>query len=133
MARGEFYDLKPHHSLTFEPSAGYLKDVDGNTVYDEYNERTRLPNTPLTIEAHVKKLSGNEAERLGLDRTRLNLELLCADPMEGDSRIDSGELKQAALTFMGKSGTVTIQPLPAERLNDVVEAIGVKYYGTFDG
>ncbi len=130
MSQGPFFTVKPHYALTLETAPEYAKDDNGRVIYDEYNEPTLLDGSSFVVRAHVKKLSGNEAERLGLDRTKLNLELLCADPMEGDSRVTGGS--RCSLSFMGKSGTVTIQAVPNERLHDVVEAIGVKYWGTFE-
>ncbi len=130
MSEGPLFYDKPHYPLTFSSTA-YQTDADGNTVYDEYNEPALVEGAGFTIRAHAKKLSGNEAERLGLDRTRMNLELLCADPMSGDSRITGGS--RCSLSFMGKTGTVTIKAVPDERLHDVVKEIGVKYWGVWDG
>jgi hypothetical protein len=61
-----------------------------------------------------------------------NLEVLCADPKEGDPRIRHDSTATITPDFMGLAGTLTLKARPESRLLPVVKSIGLKLYGEFN-
>lgn len=104
MARGPFYNLKTRYTLQFPG---------------------------FSVQAHLKSLNTFQAAAAGLDVTGQNLEALLADPMEGDPRILDGMSATVSPSFRGLEGTFTVKGRPESRLLPVVDALGVKLYGTF--
>lgn len=130
MTRGPYYSIRSVYTLTFQPEPDPNVAPAYNTAGDEISVPT---GEPFSIGAHLKELSTREKDKLGYDPSVMVLEVLCADPMEGDARIAHGLKATITPDFMGLRGALQIQGRPLSRLTPVVEAIGVKYQATFQG
>lgn len=86
----------------------------------------------FSVQAHLKSLNTYQAAAVGLDVTGQNLEALMCDPLEGDPRILDGMTATVNPSFRGLEGAFTVKGRPESRLLPVVDALGVRLWGTFE-
>jgi hypothetical protein len=123
----------PTYTLTFTGAPVYARDAEGRIVRDDYgNPVVTQAGSSFSIKAHLNMTPRRDVERFGLDTSKQNVTILCAEPKESDPRIRHESVCTVSPDWRGLKGTLTIQAGPESAFKAVTQNVGVVHHAIFN-